>query len=52
MTDENDLIKKVTTIPKEHLATLVPVINDLITFVSRMVNLFQFNIFNLYIIKN
>lgn len=38
VTDENDLIKKVTTIPKEHLATLVPVINDLITFVSRMQN--------------
>ena len=35
--EEDDLIKKVTAIPKEHLATLAPVINDLVALVSKKV---------------
>lgn len=34
---EDDLIKKVTAIPKEHLASLAPVINDLVALVSKKV---------------
>lgn len=37
--EEDDLIKKVTTIPKEHLVALAPVINDLVAFVSKKVTL-------------
>ncbi|KAK1124639.1 hypothetical protein K0M31_006010 [Melipona bicolor] len=36
--EEDDLIKKVTAIPKEHLATLAPVINDLVALVSKKQN--------------
>lgn len=35
--NNDDLIKKLTAITKEHLATLAPVISDLITFVSKKV---------------
>ena len=35
VTNDDDLIKKVTTITKEHLSTLVPVISDLMTHVSK-----------------
>lgn len=35
--EEDDLIKKVTAIPKEHLASLAPVINDLVALVSKKV---------------
>lgn len=37
--EEDDLIKKVTTIPKEHLVALAPVINDLVALVSKKVTL-------------
>ena len=37
--EEDDLIKKVTTIPKEHLVALAPVINDLVVLVSKKVTL-------------
>lgn len=33
--DDDDIVKKVTTITKEHLATLVPVISDLMTLVTQ-----------------
>ncbi|XP_029048858.2 uncharacterized protein LOC114878806 [Osmia bicornis bicornis] len=36
--NNDDLIKKLTAITKEHLATLAPVISDLITFVSKKQN--------------
>ncbi|XP_033315816.1 uncharacterized protein LOC117214075 isoform X1 [Bombus bifarius] len=36
--EEDDLIKKVTTIPKEHLVALAPVINDLVALVSKKKN--------------
>ncbi|KAF3425869.1 hypothetical protein E2986_09976 [Frieseomelitta varia] len=36
--EEDDLIKRVTAIPKEHLASLAPVINDLVTLVSKKQN--------------
>ena len=35
--EQDDLIKKVTAIPKEHLASLAPVINDLVALVSKKV---------------
>ncbi|XP_015437381.1 PREDICTED: uncharacterized protein LOC107192599 [Dufourea novaeangliae] len=35
VSNDDDLVKKVTTITKEHLSTLVPVINDLMTLVSK-----------------
>ncbi|XP_031835741.1 uncharacterized protein LOC116428343 isoform X2 [Nomia melanderi] len=33
--NDDDLVKKVTTITKEHLSTLVPVISDLMTLISK-----------------
>ena len=38
VTNDDDLIKKVTTITKEQLSTLVPVISDLMTHVSKTQN--------------
>ncbi|XP_053997642.1 uncharacterized protein LOC128886615 [Hylaeus anthracinus] len=37
-TNDNDLLKKISTITKEHLSTLVPVISDLMTLASKKQN--------------